>query len=136
MLFFHRLAKVAISKGIEVPIDDGMEIEKQCYSQLLDTEDRLEGLAAFAAKRVPVYRGLWQPWVFPSTFFSFFFLCTCFFIRLIVKFFYDYYYYCIIIVTMSRFINEACRFLSVFGKRGHHIHISDNMSVGIFPALV
>ncbi|XP_058791355.1 methylglutaconyl-CoA hydratase, mitochondrial [Phymastichus coffea] len=53
-----KLAKVAISKGIEVPIDDGLEIEKQCYAQLLDTEDRLEGLAAFAAKRVPVYRGL------------------------------------------------------------------------------
>ncbi len=53
-----KLAKVAISKGIEVSIDDGFEIEKQCYAQLLDTEDRIEGLAAFASKRVPVYRGL------------------------------------------------------------------------------
>ncbi|KAJ8681859.1 hypothetical protein QAD02_017651 [Eretmocerus hayati] len=53
-----RLAKEAIAKGIEAPIGDGYEIEKQCYAQLLNTEDRIEGLAAFAAKRVPVYRGL------------------------------------------------------------------------------
>lgn len=52
-----KLAKVAISKGIEVPIEDGFEIEKQCVSQLVDTQDRMEGLAAFSAKRVPVYRG-------------------------------------------------------------------------------
>lgn len=56
--FPFRLAKVAISKGIETSIDDGLEIEKQCYSKLLDTEDRIEGLAAFATKRVPVYRGM------------------------------------------------------------------------------
>ena len=56
-MIFFRLAKVAISKGIEVPIEDGFEIEKKCVSQLLDTEDRIEGLAAFSAKRVPVYRG-------------------------------------------------------------------------------
>ena len=57
-IIFFRLAKVAISKGIEVPIEDGFKIEKQCHTQLLDTQDRLEGLAAFSAKRVPVYRGL------------------------------------------------------------------------------
>ncbi|XP_012256747.1 methylglutaconyl-CoA hydratase, mitochondrial [Athalia rosae] len=53
-----RLAKVAISQGVEVPLEDGFEIEKKCYTQLLDTEDRIEGLAAFKAKRVPVYRGI------------------------------------------------------------------------------
>lgn len=52
-----RMAKVAITKSTEVPLEDGMEIEGQCYSKLMDTKDRLEGLAAFAAKRVPVYQG-------------------------------------------------------------------------------
>jgi len=51
------LAKVAISKGTEISLEDGMEIEEQCYSKLVDTKDRTEGLAAFAAKRVPVYQG-------------------------------------------------------------------------------
>lgn len=53
-----RLAKVAISKSTEVPLEDGLEIEKQCYSKIVDTKDRLEGLAAFAAKRDPVYQGV------------------------------------------------------------------------------
>ncbi|KYN10075.1 PREDICTED: methylglutaconyl-CoA hydratase, mitochondrial [Trachymyrmex cornetzi] len=52
-----RLAKVAISKGMEVSQEDGMEIEEQCYSKLVNTKDRIEGLAAFAAKRVPIYQG-------------------------------------------------------------------------------
>lgn len=52
-----RMAKVAITKGIEVPIEDGFEIEKKCYAELIDTEDRLEGLTAFTTKRVPIYRG-------------------------------------------------------------------------------
>lgn len=57
-IIYFRLAKVAINKGMEVPIEDGFEIEKQCVSQLLETQDRIEGLAAFTAKRVPIYRGL------------------------------------------------------------------------------
>ncbi|EZA55068.1 hypothetical protein DMN91_009306 [Ooceraea biroi] len=52
-----RLAKVAISKGTEMSLEDGLEVEKQCYSKIVDTKDRIEGLAAFAAKRVPVYQG-------------------------------------------------------------------------------
>lgn len=52
-----KVAKVAITKGIEVPIEDGLEVERQCYSKTINTKDRVEGLAAFVAKRVPVYRG-------------------------------------------------------------------------------
>lgn len=52
------MAKVAITKGIEVPIEDGFKIEKECYAQLINTEDRLEGLSAFTTKRVPIYRGI------------------------------------------------------------------------------
>lgn len=58
MIFFSRMAKIAITKGIEVPIEDGFEIEKTCYAQVLNTKDRVEGLAAFSAKRVPIYRGI------------------------------------------------------------------------------
>lgn len=53
-----RLAKMAITEGIQVPMEDGLEIERKCYMKLLDTEDRIEGLAAFTAKRVPVYKGM------------------------------------------------------------------------------
>ncbi|XP_012271672.1 methylglutaconyl-CoA hydratase, mitochondrial [Orussus abietinus] len=53
-----RLAKVAVTEGIDVPFEDACEIEQKCYDQLLGTKDRIEGLAAFSAKRVPVYRGL------------------------------------------------------------------------------
>ncbi|XP_014601419.1 PREDICTED: methylglutaconyl-CoA hydratase, mitochondrial isoform X2 [Polistes canadensis] len=52
-----KLAKEAISKGMEVSIKDGLEIEKACYNKVIDTEDRLEGLSAFTAKRVPIYKG-------------------------------------------------------------------------------
>lgn len=52
-----KLAKKAISKGMEVCITDGLEIEKQCYNEVINTEDRLEGLSAFTSKRVPIYRG-------------------------------------------------------------------------------
>ncbi|XP_047362268.1 methylglutaconyl-CoA hydratase, mitochondrial-like [Vespa velutina] len=53
-----KLAKEAISKGIEMSIEDGLEIEKQCYNKVINTEDRLEGLSAFTAKRVPIYKGI------------------------------------------------------------------------------
>lgn len=52
-----RMAKAAITRGFDVPIHDGMKVEKECYGQLLNTRDRIEGLAAFAAKRVPIYQG-------------------------------------------------------------------------------
>ncbi|XP_011147801.1 methylglutaconyl-CoA hydratase, mitochondrial [Harpegnathos saltator] len=52
-----KMAKVAISEGTEVSLKDGLEIEGQCYGKIVDTKDRIEGLAAFAAKRVPVYQG-------------------------------------------------------------------------------
>ncbi|XP_076757160.1 methylglutaconyl-CoA hydratase, mitochondrial [Xylocopa sonorina] len=53
-----KMAKSAISKGLQVPITDGLEIEKQCYRKVIETQDRIEGLAAFAAKRIPIYQGM------------------------------------------------------------------------------
>ncbi|CAK9833193.1 Methylglutaconyl-CoA hydratase, mitochondrial [Anthophora retusa] len=53
-----KVAKTAISKGLQVSITDGLEIEKQCYAKIVDTKDRVEGLTAFAAKRMPIYQGM------------------------------------------------------------------------------
>ncbi|KAG0229211.1 hypothetical protein BGW41_003151 [Actinomortierella wolfii] len=52
-----RMAKSAIDKGTQFEIDSGLEYEQACYAQVLPTEDRLEGLAAFREKRKPVYKG-------------------------------------------------------------------------------
>ncbi|CAK7356305.1 unnamed protein product [Dovyalis caffra] len=52
-----RMAKKAINEGIELDLPSALELEEECYEQLLNTNDRLEGLAAFAEKRKPSYRG-------------------------------------------------------------------------------
>jgi enoyl-CoA hydratase/carnithine racemase len=52
-----RAAKEAIDRGVEMAIGEGLEHEARCYERVLETEDRLEALAAFAEKRRPVYRG-------------------------------------------------------------------------------
>ena len=51
------LAKTAIREGLEVPLEQGLAVERREYAKTLGTQDRLEGLAAFAQKRKPVYRG-------------------------------------------------------------------------------
>lgn len=50
-------AKKAIDKGIELSLDDAIDLEAQCYAVLIPTEDRLEGLHAFAEKRAPQWSG-------------------------------------------------------------------------------
>lgn len=52
-----RMAKRAIDGGLEMDIASGLTAEMDCYQQLLNTKDRLEGLAAFAEKRRPIYNG-------------------------------------------------------------------------------
>lgn len=52
-----RQAKYAIDNGYDRDLASGLAIETRSYLQLLNTKDRLEGLAAFAEKREPVYRG-------------------------------------------------------------------------------
>ncbi|XP_061950618.1 probable enoyl-CoA hydratase 2, mitochondrial isoform X3 [Populus nigra] len=48
-----RMAKKAINEGLEIDLPSALELEEECYEQLLNTKDRLEGLAAFAEKRKP-----------------------------------------------------------------------------------
>ena len=50
-------AKKAIDEGIELSLDDAIDLEAQCYATLIPTEDRLEGLHAFAEKRPPQWSG-------------------------------------------------------------------------------
>ncbi|XP_023551726.1 probable enoyl-CoA hydratase 2, mitochondrial isoform X3 [Cucurbita pepo subsp. pepo] len=52
-----KMAKKAIDEGHEGDLESAMEVEDECYKELLDTKDRLEGLTAFAEKRKPRYRG-------------------------------------------------------------------------------
>ncbi|KAJ0970688.1 hypothetical protein J5N97_018647 [Dioscorea zingiberensis] len=52
-----RMAKQAINEGMELGMASALALEEECYEQLLHTHDRLEGLAAFAEKRKPVYSG-------------------------------------------------------------------------------
>lgn len=52
-----RMAKKAIDHGIQVDIHTGYAIEEACYAQVIPTQDRLEGLKAFAEKRKPKYKG-------------------------------------------------------------------------------
>lgn len=52
-----RAAKDAIDRGVELPIEAGLEHEARCYERVLGTADRLEALAAFAAKRKPRFEG-------------------------------------------------------------------------------
>lgn len=52
-----RMAKKAIDRGIQVDLGTGYAIEEACYAQVIPTQDRLEGLKAFAEKRKPQYKG-------------------------------------------------------------------------------
>jgi|CXWL01.1.fsa_nt_gi enoyl-CoA hydratase/carnithine racemase len=50
-------AKAAIDQGADLPLDEALALEQQQYALTLSTEDRLEGLTAFAEKRPPRFVG-------------------------------------------------------------------------------
>jgi enoyl-CoA hydratase/carnithine racemase len=50
-------AKRAINQGCETDLATGLKLETAAYEAVIPTRDRAEGLAAFAEKRKPVYRG-------------------------------------------------------------------------------
>ncbi|KAF9685439.1 hypothetical protein SADUNF_Sadunf03G0054700 [Salix dunnii] len=59
-----RMAKKAINEGLEIDLPSALELEEDCYEQILNTKDRLEGLAAFAEKRKPRCADPSAMWVF------------------------------------------------------------------------
>jgi methylglutaconyl-CoA hydratase len=50
-------AKRAIDGGSALPLAEALALEAACYEEVLASEDRNEGLAAFAEKRPPVFKG-------------------------------------------------------------------------------
>lgn len=52
-----RRAKVAMRKGAELPLKEGNKIEIASFSDLWDTDDRLEGMTAFLEKREAQFKG-------------------------------------------------------------------------------
>nr|WP_044200787.1 enoyl-CoA hydratase-related protein [Oscillochloris trichoides] len=52
-----RMAKDAVRYAAETTVREGLEIEKRNFYLLFDTYDQKEGMAAFAEKRKPEFRG-------------------------------------------------------------------------------
>jgi methylglutaconyl-CoA hydratase len=50
-------AKRAIDGGMSLELHDALDLERECYESVLKSEDRIEGLRAFAEKRNPAYKG-------------------------------------------------------------------------------
>jgi methylglutaconyl-CoA hydratase len=51
------MAKQAIDQGVGLPLDQALALERRCYDVTLMSEDRNEGLLAFAEKRPPRFTG-------------------------------------------------------------------------------
>ncbi len=49
------MAKKAIGNALDTPLEQGLDYERKCYEVCMESEDRQEGLRAFAEKRAPVY---------------------------------------------------------------------------------
>jgi len=47
----------AVTKGLALPLEEGLELETQLFASLFETEDAHEGLSAFLEKRSPVFKG-------------------------------------------------------------------------------
>ena len=52
-----RLAKQSVLSAFEIPLESGLELERQLFAILAASEDREEGINAFLEKRNPEFKG-------------------------------------------------------------------------------
>ncbi|MGJ3222235.1 enoyl-CoA hydratase/isomerase family protein [Geobacillus thermoleovorans] len=52
-----RMLKEAVNTGVNVDLQSGLIVEMACFGNAFATEDRKEGMRAFAEKRKPVFSG-------------------------------------------------------------------------------
>ena len=50
-------AKYVINRGLELPIEEALQLESEGYEVCIPTKDRVEALKAFKEKRKPVFKG-------------------------------------------------------------------------------
>lgn len=52
-----QLAKEAVNRAFETPLNEGLLTERRFFAMLFATEDQKEGMAAFIEKRPPIWQG-------------------------------------------------------------------------------
>ena len=52
-----RQAKLAVHRGLQSSLRDGLALEIEAYNRMVPTEDRREGVLAFNEKRPPNFKG-------------------------------------------------------------------------------
>ena len=52
-----QLAKEAVNKAFDAPLQEGLVFERKNFYTLFSTEDQKEGMAAFVEKRKPKFKG-------------------------------------------------------------------------------
>lgn len=52
-----RGAKHAMNRGVDLSLESGLAVEIEAYNQTFITQDRREGVTAFAERRSPIFRG-------------------------------------------------------------------------------